>query len=41
MRKKDAQLLYAMVLASTRLAALIELRASMGSKRDELFFARH
>ena len=38
-RKKDARLLYIMVLASSRLAALVELRTFMASKRDELFCA--
>jgi hypothetical protein len=38
-RKEDAQLLYTMVFASSRFAALIELRTFMASKRDELFCA--
>ena len=40
MRKKDARLLYIMVLASSRFAAFIELRTFMASNRDD-FFANH
>lgn len=36
-RKKEAQLLYTMEFASSRFAALIELRTFMASKRDGLF----
>lgn len=39
-RKKDAQLLYIMVFASSHFAALVELRAFIASKRDD-FFANH
>ncbi len=35
--KRDARLLYIMVLASSRFANLIELRTFMLSKRDGLF----
>ena len=36
-RKKDARLLYIVALASSRFAALFELRTFMASKRDDFF----
>ncbi len=36
-RKKDAQLLYTIVFASSRLPQALELRAFVGGNRDDFF----